>query len=119
MKSQNQTDHIQFRVNNQEYKKLKTSGETYGLSVGQYSKKIALNSRLKKPYFSHEDTKNILVEISRQGNNLNQIAKKLNQLQESEIISENTEIINALRYTYGVLDETRKEYVKLCRQLQK
>jgi len=60
-----------------------------------------------------------LVEISRQGNNLNQIAKKLNQLQESEIISDNTEIINALRYTYGVLDEIRKEYVKLCRQLQK
>lgn len=116
MTSKNQTDHIQFRVNSDEYNKLKTSGETFGLSVGQYSKQIALKSRMRKPYFSHEDTSAILVELSRQGNNLNQIAKKLNQLDRE---GAEKEVIEALRYTYGVMVQTRKEYLKLCRQLQK
>ncbi|MGX7329988.1 plasmid mobilization protein [Enterococcus bulliens] len=112
--TQNQTKMVQFRVSEEQYEKLKKSAEVYGLSPSLYVKKMAQNSRLKKAYFSHDDAKKILVELTRQGTNLNQIAKRLNQLDSK--LAEDKELLEALRYTYGALVQARKEYQELWRQ---
>lgn len=114
---QNQTKYVQFRLSEEQYNKLKTSGETYGLSPNLYAKKLVQKSHLKKPYFKHEQAKALLLELSKQGTNLNQIAKKLNQL--DKIDGQNKELIEALRYTYGVLAQAQKGYRELWQQLQK
>lgn len=41
--------------------------------------KFALSSMLSRPLTKNPITKELILELSRQGNNLNQIAKKLNQ----------------------------------------
>ncbi|MCC4121678.1 plasmid mobilization protein [Lactococcus lactis] len=114
---QNQDQFIQFRISKEQHDKLKTSAKTYGLSANLYVKKLALKSHLKKPYFEHEQAKELLLELTRQGTNLNQIAKQLNQLDRLE--GNNQELKEALRYTYGVLDQTQKGYRDLWQQLQK
>ncbi|MEQ6219772.1 plasmid mobilization relaxosome protein MobC [Levilactobacillus brevis] len=42
-------------------------------------KQLALKSKLRKPYFPANDTQKIILELTRQGTNLNQITRKLNQ----------------------------------------
>lgn len=74
-----QTKRINFRLNELEYEKLSQSASTYGLTVSRYAKKLALKSKLRKPYFSASDTQKIILELSRQGTNLNQLTRKLNQ----------------------------------------
>ncbi len=71
--SQNQTKYIQFRLSEEQYNKLKISGETYGLSPNLYAKKLAQKSHLKKPYLEHDQAKSLLLELSKQGTNLNQL----------------------------------------------
>ncbi len=115
--SQNQTKYIQFRLSEEQYNKLKISGETYGLSPNLYAKKLAQNSHLKKPYLEHDQAKSLLLELSKQGTNLNQIAKKLNQFDRMD--NQDKELIEALRYTYGVLAQAQKGYKELWQQLQK
>ena len=115
--SQNQTKYIQFRLSEEQYEKLKISGETYGLSPKLYAKKLAQKSHLKKPYLEHDQAKSLLLELSKQGTNLNQIAKKLNQFDRME--NQDKELIEALRYTYGVLAQAQKGYQELWQQLQK
>lgn len=114
---QRQSEYVQFRISKDQYAKLKQSGETLGLSPNLYAKQLALRSHLRKPYFNKDDFQTLHLELTRQGNNLNQIAKRLNQLDHHN--PDNQEVIKALRYTYGVLDQTQKEYQQLCRQLQK
>lgn len=115
--SQNQTKYIQFRLSEEQYNKLKISGETYGLSPNLYAKKLAQKSHLKKPYLEHDQAKSLLLELSKQGTNLNQIAKKLNQFDRMD--NQDKELIEALRYTYGVLAQAQKGYKELWQQLQK
>ena len=115
--SQNQTKYIQFRLSEEQYNKLKISGETYGLSPNLYAKKLAQKSHLKKPYLEHDQAKSLLLELSKQGTNLNQIAKKLNQFDRMD--NQDKELIEALRYTYGVLAQAQKGYQELWQQLQK
>ena len=108
---------IQFRLSEEQYNKLKISGETYGLSPNLYAKKLAQKSHLKKPYLEHDQAKSLLLELSKQGTNLNQIAKKLNQFDRMD--NQDKELIEALRYTYGVLAQAQKGYKELWQQLQK
>ena len=115
--SQNQTKYIQFRLSEEQFNKLKISGETYGLSPNLYAKKLAQKSHLKKPYLEHDQAKALLLELSKQGTNLNQIAKKLNQFDRMD--NQDEELIEALRYTYGVLAQAQKGYQELWQQLQK
>ena len=110
--SQNQTKYIQFRLSEEQYNKLKISGETYGLSPNLYAKKLAQKSHLE-----HDQAKALLLELSKQGTNLNQIAKKLNQFDRMD--NQDKELIEALRYTYGVLAQAQKGYKELWQQLQK
>ena len=77
--SDKQTKRINFRLNELEYEKLSQSASTYGLTVSRYAKKLALQSKLRKPYFSNKDAQKIILELTRQGTNLNQLTRKLNQ----------------------------------------
>ena len=77
--SDKQTKRINFRLNELEYEKLSQSASTYALTVSSYAKQLALKSNLRKPYFSASDTQQIILELTRQGTNLNQITRKLNQ----------------------------------------
>ena len=77
--SDKQTKRINFRLNELEYEKLSQSAITYGLTFSSYAKQLALKSNLRKPYFSASDTQQIILELTRQGTNLNQITRKLNQ----------------------------------------
>ncbi|WP_452953848.1 plasmid mobilization protein, partial [Streptomyces sp. NPDC004290] len=106
--SQIETKYIQFRLSEEQYNKLKISGETYGLSPNLYAKKLAQKSHLKKLYLEHDQAKSLLLELSKQGTNLNQIAKKLNQFDRMD--NQDKELIVALRYTYGVLAQAQKGY---------
>lgn len=74
----NQDKRIALRLNAEEYQKLTTSAETYGLSVGRYVKKIALGSHLRKPIFSQEIQQQVIHELNQQGKNMNQIARYVN-----------------------------------------
>ena len=74
-----QTRRINFRLNELEYAKLSKSASTYGITVSNYAKQLALKSKLRKPYFSANDTQKIILELTRQGTNLNQLTRKLNQ----------------------------------------
>lgn len=77
--SDKQTKRINFRLTGLEYEKLTQSATTYGLTVSNYAKQLALKSKLRKPYFPANDTQKIILELTRQGTNLNQITRKLNQ----------------------------------------
>ncbi|MBG6247074.1 MULTISPECIES: plasmid mobilization protein [Symbiopectobacterium] len=69
---------IQFRVNKAEFEYLKSLIESSGLERGYYIKKEILKSepvvKIKMPEFEQS----LYREIQHQGNNINQIAKKLN-----------------------------------------
>ncbi|MEN2662951.1 plasmid mobilization relaxosome protein MobC [Lacticaseibacillus paracasei] len=87
------------------------SASTYGLSIGQYAKQMALKSKLKTPYFNDDDAKKLLIELTRQGTNLNQIARRLNQNPLA-----NTD---DLKEAKAVLKEAREAYRNLWLQLRK
>lgn len=87
------------------------SASTYGLSIGQYAKQMALKSKLKTPYFNDDDAKKLLIELTRQGTNLNQIARRLNQNPLA-----NT---NDLKEAKAVLQEAKEAYRNLWLQLRK
>ena len=74
-----QTKRLNFRLTMLEYEKLQQSANTYGLTVSSYAKQLALKSNLRKPYFPAHETQKIILELARQGSNLNQIARNLNQ----------------------------------------
>lgn len=74
-----QDKRVAIRLNKDEYEKLEKSGQVYGLSAGQFLKKTALDIRLRKPVLTFDESQQVVRELSRQGNNLNQIAKELNE----------------------------------------
>jgi hypothetical protein len=73
-----QDKRVAIRLNQNDYEKLEKSGQVYGLSAGQFLKKTALDVRLRKPLFSDEIGRAILLELTRQGSNINQITRKIN-----------------------------------------
>lgn len=104
-----QIKRINYRLTQEEFKKLQLSAETYGLTVSSYAKKLALKSTLRKPYFTSSETQKMLLELSRQGSNLNQIARQLNQ-QETNL---------DLQEVLATFKTVRKEYQELWQLLQK
>ncbi|PEJ66373.1 MobC family plasmid mobilization relaxosome protein [Bacillus wiedmannii] len=66
---------ISFRVNDDEYAKLQQSADTLGMSVPNFVKKKAQGSRLISPKFDKETRQIMARNLSRMGNNMNQIAK--------------------------------------------
>ena len=58
-----------------------------GLSVPKYCKHLVMKSKLKEPKLADEEYHKIIVDLSRIGNNINQIARRLNQA-KSELAEE-------------------------------
>ena len=75
---------ISFRVNEGEYEKLRSSAETLNMSVPNFVKSKAKNSRLVTPKFDKETRELIVRNLSSIANNTNQIAKVLNTKYVSE-----------------------------------
>ena len=57
---------------------IESLAQTYGLSVVEYVRKRALNKQLPKHTISPIN-RELLIELSRIGNNVNQLAKRNNQ----------------------------------------
>lgn len=69
---------INVRLDQKELEKVKRSAEVFGLSVGQYVKKIVLHSKLAKPKFSTENQHEITRQFVGIANNLNQLTRIAN-----------------------------------------
>ncbi|TLV18373.1 plasmid mobilization relaxosome protein MobC [Klebsiella indica] len=69
---------IQFRVNKAEFEYLKSLVEASGLERGHYIRKEILNSKPVIKRKMPELNQKTYIQLSSLGNNLNQVAKKLN-----------------------------------------
>tara|TARA_R110002012_G_scaffold300941_1_gene500986 strand:+ start:9564 stop:9911 length:348 start_codon:yes stop_codon:yes gene_type:complete len=68
---------VNVRMTTDDYLKVSVSAETIGLSIAEYIRRIITKKPLPKKRVSPSDRK-LFVELSRVGNNLNQIAKVVN-----------------------------------------
>ena len=66
---------VKIRLTEEELAKLKEKVKESGLSQQEYIKKCALNRKIQ----NMDGIKEIIPELKRVGNNLNQIAKKMNE----------------------------------------
>lgn len=73
---------VNIRVNEAEYAKIQASARIMGLSVPKYCKHLVMHSKLKEPKLADDEYHHIIVDLSRIGNNINQIARRLNQAQD-------------------------------------
>ncbi|MDK2772907.1 MAG: MobC family plasmid mobilization relaxosome protein [Flavobacterium sp.] len=69
---------VNIRLTCEEQLLLEEYSKTYGLSVVEYVRKRALNKQLPKHIISPIN-RELLIELSRIGNNVNQLAKRNNQ----------------------------------------
>lgn len=67
---------LSFRVSEKEYEQIKGKIEKSGRTQQEYLLKCALNKKMT--IVPREEITQIMIELVRQGNNLNQIAKKCN-----------------------------------------
>lgn len=73
---------ISFRVSESEYLKLEQSAKVLNISVAAFAKKKAQGVRVVTPKISPEDSKVIARNLSSLGNNVNQIARKINSFDD-------------------------------------
>ena len=69
---------INFRVTLNEQMQLETFAKNYGLNVVEYVRRSALQKQLPKFFMSGLE-RDLLIELSRIGNNINQMSKRANQ----------------------------------------
>ncbi|PEF43510.1 plasmid mobilization relaxosome protein MobC [Bacillus cereus] len=105
---------ISFRVNEQDYEKLKASADNLSMSVTAFAKMKVQNARIMKPKFDKESSLKIIAELNRIGNNVNQIARYSNE--------RNLEFNSDMRNGYGGLiekglKEVQREMAALWQQL--
>lgn len=99
--SRSDNHQINIRVNEVQYAKIQVSARIMGLSVSKYCKHLVIQSKLRDPKFSDEEYHQLIVNLSRIGNNINQMARRLNQA-DSEIASEELAMLNT---TLSKLDD--------------
>ncbi|XZH53434.1 plasmid mobilization protein (plasmid) [Clostridium perfringens] len=92
---------IKFYVNEKEYDQIKKKVEKSKLKQQEYLIKSALNKKI----IVIDGLKEILLELSREGNNLNQIAKKINEGEQKDI----KEMKNKLNNLWGLIEKILKE----------
>lgn len=92
---------IKFYVNEKEYDKIKKKVEKSKLKQQEYLIKSALNKKI----IVIDGLKEILLELSREGNNLNQIAKKINEGEQKDI----KEMKNKLNNLWDLIEKILKE----------
>ena len=69
---------INFRVTLNEQIRLESFAKNYGLNVVEYVRRRSLQKQLPKFVMSRLE-RDLLIELSRIGNNINQMSKKVNQ----------------------------------------
>ena len=67
------------RYGEEVYQKLKNAREDTGKSFATLFRDAFMKKPMSRPVFSHQDAKKILRELSRIGNNINQISRRVNQ----------------------------------------
>ncbi|AQW25262.1 plasmid mobilization protein [Clostridium perfringens] len=92
---------IKFYVNEKEYDQIKKKVEKSKLKQQEYLIKSALNKKI----IVIDGLKEILLELSREGNNLNQIAKKINEGEQKDI----KEMKNKLNNLWDLIEKILKE----------
>lgn len=92
---------IKFYVNEKEYEQIKKKVEKSKLKQQEYLIKSALNKKI----IVVDGLKEILLELSREGNNLNQIAKKINEGEQKDI----KEMKNKLNNLWDLIEKILKE----------
>jgi len=84
---------ISFRVSEPEYLNLERSAKVLNISVPAFVKKKAQGARVVAPKINPDDSKDIARQLVALGNNVNQLAKRVNQI---EFADRNTqELISA------------------------
>ncbi len=69
---------LNIRMSEQELAQLKKDAEALGQSIQSTMKKIYFKASIYHPVFDKDGTDRVLAALSQIGNNMNQIAKKLN-----------------------------------------
>ena len=92
---------IKFYVNEKEYEQIKKKVEKSKLKQQEYLIKSALNKKI----IVIDGLKEILLELSREGKNLNQIAKKINEGEQKDI----KEMKNKLNNLWDLIEKILKE----------
>ncbi|MFH5935883.1 plasmid mobilization protein [Clostridium perfringens] len=92
---------IKFYVNEKEYEQIKKKVEKSKLKQQEYLIKSALNKKI----IVIDGLKEILLELSREGNNLNQRAKKINEGEQRDI----KEMKNKLNDLWDLIEKILKE----------
>jgi hypothetical protein len=67
------------RLSEEEFNSIQKVSESIGLTVPEIFRRSYFEAiNYVQPLFSKQDAKDLMTELSRQGNNINQIAKKVN-----------------------------------------
>ena len=74
-KKQNKNKHFNFRVNEKEYNKIKSKIEKSELNTSEYLLKTAMN----KEIIVIDGLEEIIIQLRKIGNNINQLTKLCNQ----------------------------------------
>lgn len=69
---------VNFRVSDDEYKRLELMAQQQGMTVPSFCKKRAQGAKLKMPLVDREGALKIASELRRIGVNFNQVVKHLN-----------------------------------------
>ncbi|MED5102879.1 plasmid mobilization relaxosome protein MobC [Niallia circulans] len=98
---------VKFRLTEQEFDKAKKTSLKYGMTINAIAKFLVLNLEMPKDKKSREETKDLNRQVGAIGNNLNQMAKRLNSTsmllpnEKKEVISLLKEIRNNTRLLAG------------------
>ena len=76
-----QPKQISFRVSEPEYLNLERSAKVLNISVPAFVKKKAQGARVVAPKINPDDSKEIARQLAALGNNVNQLAKRVNQIE--------------------------------------
>ncbi|ARD92388.1 plasmid mobilization relaxosome protein MobC (plasmid) [Lactococcus cremoris] len=72
---------ISFRVSEPEYLNLERSAKVLNISVPAFVKKKAQGARVVAPKINPDDSKEMARQLAALGNNVNQLAKRVNQIE--------------------------------------
>ena len=76
-----QPKQISFRVSESEYLNLERSAKVLNISVPAFVKKKAQGARVVAPKINPDDSKEMARQLAALGNNVNQLAKRVNQIE--------------------------------------
>lgn len=96
-KKQNKNRHFNFRVNEKEYKKIKSKIEKSKLNTSEY----LLRTAVEKDIIVVDGLEEIIMQLRKIGNNINQLTKLCNQGKITNINLE--EVKKGMKYIWQLL----------------